>query len=55
MNILGYLGSMFICGLLMTSLSSPTWAQQVFEGTHPVPPLYPGQTRAPLCTQKPEV
>ena len=53
MNILGYLGSMFICGLLMASLASPTRAQQVFEGTHPVPPLYPGQTRAPLALKSP--
>ena len=30
-------------------LTAPISAQQVFEGTHPVPPLHAGQTRAPLA------
>ena len=30
-------------------IAMPVFSQQVFEGTHPVPPAYAGQTRAPLA------
>ena len=35
--------------LLSTAIVKPAYSQQVFEGSHAVPPLYPGQTSAPLA------
>ena len=34
---------------LSAAASAPVFSQQVFEGTHPVPPAFAGQTRAPLA------
>lgn len=39
--------------LLVALIAMPAFSQQVFEGTHAVPPLFPGQTRAPLALKSP--
>lgn len=43
--------SAFVAPLLLVTAIAPSTAeaQQVFEGTHPVPPAHSGQTRAPLA------
>jgi glucose/arabinose dehydrogenase len=35
--------------VILAVFSMPVFSQQVFEGTHPVPPAFAGQTRAPLA------
>ena len=35
--------------VLSVALALPVFSQQVFEGTHAVPPAFAGQTRAPLA------
>lgn len=35
--------------LVLASIAVPAFSQQVFEGTHAVPPTFAGQTRAPLA------
>lgn len=39
--------------LLSAALATPATGQQVFEGEHPVPPAFAGQTRAPLAPKSP--
>lgn len=46
-------GRILYLGLLAIALTVPASAQQVFEGTHPVAPAYPGQTGAPLAPKSP--
>ena len=49
-RIFRYLSAGLLTGAI---LGSPVHAQQVFEGTHAVPPAYEGQTRAPLALKSP--
>jgi len=49
MTRLKHIQGTLICALISLGLSAPVFSQQVFEGTHAVPPLYQGQTRAPLA------
>ena len=53
MDIFSYTRRLAMLGLVLSGLSSPTFSQQVFDGTHAVPPLYQGQTRAPLALKSP--
>lgn len=40
--------------LLSAAIAVPAFSQQVFEGTHAVPPTFEGQTRAPLAPKSAE-
>ncbi len=43
--------SLIAVGVLALLVVAPIDAQQVFDGDHAVPPLYDGQTRAPLAAK----
>ena len=43
-----------VSSIFLLALSTPTFSQQVSEGNHAVPPLFPGQTRAPLALKSPK-
>ena len=45
--------TLWCCIAAILSVTSPTIAQQVFEGTHAVTPAFAGQTRAPLALKSP--
>jgi len=46
-----FTSSLIAVGVLALSAVAPIDAQQVFDGDHAVPPLYDGQTRAPLAAK----
>jgi glucose/arabinose dehydrogenase len=49
MSSLSRICSLLTGCLLSATVALPAFSQQVFEGTHPVPPAFPGQTRASLA------
>ena len=51
MNVHRFSARLCCTGLFALACIAPGHAQQVFEGTHPVPPSYAGQTRAPLAAK----